>query len=143
MHVEEEATNQIGNQQKTLVTVESHPMNVELHLETELYLDAKLQNEEITYFDSEVSTHERYVEIPDKDAHSDTKAERQNEETRTKPRFSKYVRRHHPADQIIGNKDARPMARNKLRSESCLLSMKEPKVVKDALEDNDLCKAME
>ena len=35
------------------------------------------------------------------------------------------------------------MTRNRLRSESCLLSMKEPKIVKDALEDDDWYKAME
>lgn len=35
------------------------------------------------------------------------------------------------------------MTRNRLRSESCLLSMKEPKLVKDALEDVDQYKAME
>ena len=30
-----------------------------------------------------------------------------------------------------------------MRSESCLLSMKEPKTMKDALEDDDWYKAME
>ena len=35
------------------------------------------------------------------------------------------------------------MTRNRLRSESCLLSMKEPKLVKDALEDVDWYKATE
>ena len=35
------------------------------------------------------------------------------------------------------------MTRNKLRSESCLLSMKEPKLVKDALEYVDWYKSME
>ena len=35
------------------------------------------------------------------------------------------------------------MTRNRLRSESCFLSMKEPKIVKDALEDVDWYKAME
>ena len=47
--------------------------------------------------------------------------------TRTEPRLSKYVKRHHPPNQIIRDKDARPMTRNRLRSEACLLSMKEPK----------------
>ena len=92
-------------------------MNVKLHL------DAELQNEENAHFDSKISTHERDVETRDKDAHNDTKAERQNIVTRTKPRLSKYVKRHHPTYQIIGGKDARPMTRNKLRSESCLLSI--------------------
>ena len=35
------------------------------------------------------------------------------------------------------------MQRNRVRSESCLLSMKDPKLVKDALEDVDWYKAME
>ena len=63
--------------------------------------------------------------------------------TRTKPRLSKYVKRHHLVDQIIGDKDAKPMKRNGLRNESCLLSMKEPKTMKDALGDDDWYKAME
>ena len=58
-------------------------------------------------------------------------------ETRTEPRLAKYVKRHHPADQIIGDKDARPMTRNKLRNESCLLSKFEPKILFDALQDDD------
>ena len=64
-------------------------------------------------------------------------------ERRTEPRLAKYVRRHHPAGQIIGDKDARPMTRNRLRDESCLLSKVEPKIVKDALQDDDWYKAME
>ena len=35
------------------------------------------------------------------------------------------------------------MTRNKLRNESCLLNQKEPKTVRDTLEDDDWCKAME
>ena len=35
------------------------------------------------------------------------------------------------------------MTRNRLRSATCLLSMKEPKTVKDALEDDNQYKAME
>ena len=57
--------------------------------------------------------------------------------------MSKYVKRHHPTTQIIWDKDARPMTRNRLRSETCLLSMKEPKTMTDALEDDDWYKAME
>ena len=66
-----------------------------------------------------------------------------DEETRAKSRISKYVRRHHPTKQIIGNKDANPIKRNRLSSESYLLSQIEPKTVRDALEDDDWCKAME
>ena len=102
-----------------------------------------LQNEENARFDSKINIQERDTKTPDRDAHSDTEAERQYATTRTEPRLSKYVKRHHPVDQIIGDKDARPMTRNRLRSESCLLSMKEPKIVADALEDDDWYKAME
>ena len=112
-------------------------------MNAKLHSDAELQNEENACSNSEISTYERDAKTPGRDVHSDTEAERQNVVTRTEPRLSKYVKRHHPADQIIGDKDARPMTRNRLRSESCLLSMKEPKIVKDALEDDDWYKAME
>ena len=89
------------------------------------------------HFDSKVGWNERNFEIPNKDAHSDSEFERQNEEIRAEPRLAKYVKRHHPAEQIIGDKDARPMKRNRLRSDTYLLSMKESKIVKDELEDDD------
>ena len=41
-------------------------MNAELNLVTKLHSDVDLQNEGTTHFDSEVSVHERDVEIPDK-----------------------------------------------------------------------------
>ena len=72
-----------------------------------------------------------------------TEVERQNEEHKAEPRLSKYVRTHHATAQIIGDKDARPMKRKKLRNDTCLLSTQEPKIVKDALEDMDWSKAME
>ena len=106
-------------------------------MNVELYSDVELQNEENAHFDFEVSTHDRYVELPERSIHGDSEAERPNVEIRTKPRLSKYVRRHHPTKKIIGNKNARPMTRNKLRNYTCLLSMKEPKLVKGALEDVD------
>ena len=112
-------------------------MNVELHSEV------KLQNEENAHSDSEISTHERNVELPNRDVHSDPESERSNMEARTEPRLSKYVKKHHPAEQIIGNKDARPMARNRLRNELCLLRKFEPMKVYDALQDDDWYKAME
>ena len=64
-------------------------------------------------------------------------------ETRIEPRLSKYVKRYHLAEQIIGNKDARPMTRKKLRKESCMLRKIEPKIVRDAFEDDGWCKDME
>ena len=51
--------------------------------------------------------------------HNDSKVDRPNEENRPKPRLSKYVKRHHPSAQIIGDKDERPMTRNKIRSDAC------------------------
>ena len=121
MPAKEDATNQVVNQQKVSIIAESQLVNVELHL------DAELQNEENAHSNFETSTHERDVETPDRDAHSDIEAKRQSVRSRTKPILSKYVRRHHPTYQIIGDKDARPMTRNRLRSEPCFLSIKEPK----------------
>ena len=137
MPTEEDATNQVVNQQQISITTESQFVNAKLHSNVEL------QNEENAHFDSEIRTHERDVEIPERDEHSDTKAERQNIAIRTQPRLSKYVKRHHPTDQIIGEKDTRRMIRNRLRSESCLFRMKKPKKMKDTLEDDDWYKAME
>ena len=91
-------------------------------MNAKLYSDVKLKNEENTHSNFEVSVHERDAKIPDRNIHSDFEAERQNKETRAEPRLSKYVRRHHPTKKIIGSKDAKPMKRNRLRSESCLLS---------------------
>ena len=73
----------------------------------------------------------------DEEEQNDSEAEWSNMEIRTEPILAKYVRRHHPINQIIGDKDARPMTRNRLRNESCLLSKVEPKSVKDALQDYD------
>ena len=118
-------------------------MNIKLHSGTELHSDVELQNEVEAHFDSEISVHERDGELPDRDVHIVSKVERKNEETRAKPRLSKYVKRHHPTTPIIGDKDVRPMTRNILRNDTCLLSMKEPKSIRDALEDVDWSKAME
>ena len=85
MPTKEEGANQVGNQQNVSVSVESQPLNVELHSED------KLQNEENAHSNSEISTHERDVELPKRDMHSDSKVERPNAKTRTKPRLCKYV----------------------------------------------------
>ena len=92
MHVEEEVSNQIGNQQKVLVSVKSQLVNAKLHLE------AKLQYEEYAHSDSEINTQERDAKLLERDVHSDSGVERPNMEIRTEPRLSKYVRRHHPAE---------------------------------------------
>ena len=58
-----------------------------------------------------------------------------SQETRVELRLSKYVKRHHRS--MIEDKYVRSMTRNRLRNDTCLLSMKEPKSVRDALEDVD------
>ena len=80
------------------MTTEPHPMNVEMHPRIELHLDVELQNEGVAHSKSKNSTHERDVEIPNRDIYGDSKAKSQNEETRVEPRLSKYVKRHHLAE---------------------------------------------
>ena len=65
-----------------------------------------------------------------------------DKERRIEPRHKKYVRRHHPDEQIIGDKDARPMTRRRLGISTCLVSVLEPKIVKDALDNEDWIQAM-
>ena len=66
----------------------------------------------------------------------------QSYERRNKPRLAKYVTRHHPIEQIIGDKDTRPMTRRRSRSGTCLVIVLEPKIVKDALDNEDWIQAM-
>ena len=54
----------------------------------------------------------------------------------------KYVRRHHLADQIIRDKEARPMTRSILRSETCFLRKMEPRIASEALQDDEWYNAM-
>ena len=82
-------------------------MNIELHSE------AELQNEEDAHSKPAISTHDNNEELLDGDVQSEPEPESSNMKTRTKPRLAKYVKRHHPTDQIIGDKDARPMTRNR------------------------------
>ena len=105
-------------------------MNVELHSRTELHSNVELHNEVEAHSNYDISVHERDVELPNRDVHSDLEVERPKEKNRVEPRLSKYVKRHHPDAQIIGDKDARPMKRRKLRNDTCFLSMQEPKIVK-------------
>ena len=103
----------------------------------ELHSDVKLQNLGSAHFDSENRTHERDEELPNRDVHCDSDAERTNMETRTKLRLAKYVRRHHLPEQIIGNKEAKIMTRNRIRSETCLLRKVAPRIVSGALQNDD------
>ena len=116
MPAKEEAANQVENQQQVLVPIESQPVNVKLHSKVEL------QNEENAHSDYEINTHETNVELPERNMHSDSKVERPNMEIRKEPRLSKYVRRHHSIEQIIGDKESTPMKKKKLRNESCFQS---------------------
>ena len=118
-------------------------MNEELYSGTELHLGTELQNEVEAHFDFEISVHERDVELIDREVHSDLEVERPNVEAKVEPRLFKYVKRHHCTAKIIGDKDARPMARNKLTNDTCMLSVQEHKTMKYALEDQDWSKAME
>ena len=55
--------------------------------------------------------------------------------------MSKYVRRHHTPDQIIGDKLDGTVTRKKLKG-TCLLAEFEPRSVKDALENESWIQAM-
>ena len=57
------------------------------------------------------------------------------------PVLAKYVRRHHLADQIIGDKSDGTMTRSKLKS-TCLLADFEPRSIKDALGNDSWIEAM-
>ena len=55
--------------------------------------------------------------------------------------LEKYVRMHHAANQIIGDKSDGTMTRSKLKG-TCLLAKFEPRNVKDALDNESWIKAM-
>ena len=124
------------------MATKSHTMNVEFHSGTELPSGAKLQIEAEVHSDSKISVHEMNVDLPDREVHSDSEVDRPIDESIAEPRLSKYVKRHHPTKQIIGDKDARPMTRNRLRSYKFFLRMHEPKTDKYALEKEDQSKSM-
>ena len=98
MPIEEDFIDQVEIQQQVLVIVESWPMNTEQNSSTKLHLDVKLNNEKNARSDFEVSTHGRDDELLERDVHNDSEVERPNVETRTEPRLSKYVKRHHLAE---------------------------------------------
>ena len=107
-----------------------------------MHLDAELQNIDNAPSDSENSTHEENEKFPDGDMHDNSDIEQNNMEIRKEPILAKYVRRHHPKEQIIGDKEAKPMTRSRLRSEICLLKKVETITINKALQDNDLYNAM-
>ena len=133
-----EIATQNDNQQQNPVSAESQIVNVEL----QTHSDVKLQNRENVHSDSENNQHEGNEEIPDENTHEDSDFERDNMQKRKEPVLAKYVRRHHPTDQIIGDKEARPMTRTRLRSEACLLSKMEPRIVREAIQDDNWYNAM-
>ena len=57
------------------------------------------------------------------------------------PVLAKYVKRHHSADQIIGDESKGTMTRSKLKG-TCLLANFEPRNIKDALENDSWIEAM-
>ena len=128
-----EVANQNDNQQQTSVSVESQIVNVEL----KMHLDAELYNIDNAHLDFENNTHEENEELPDGDMHGDSDVERNNMKIRKEHILEKYVRKHHPEDQIIGDKGVRPLTRNKLRSETCLLNKVKPKTISEVLQDGD------
>ena len=71
------------------------------------------------------------IEVQDDDNHSRSK----------EPVLAKYVRRHHSADQIIGEKSNGTMTRNNLKG-TCLLADFEPRSIKDALGNDSWIEAM-
>ena len=64
-------------------------------MNAKLHSDAKPHIVGNAHSDSKIITRERDEELPDRDVHSDSDAERPNIETRTEPRLEKYVRRQH------------------------------------------------
>lgn len=80
MPVDEDVIYKVTNQQHVLVTIESHMMNVELNSGTNLQSRAELQTKAETHFGSEISLHERYVELPNIAVKIDSKVVRPKEE---------------------------------------------------------------
>ena len=111
------------------VTTESHPIIAESHSKSQMDRDAKHQLDN--------------SKAQNRGAHSDSEVEQNLEvERRIEPRLSKYVRRHHPIEQIIGDKDERPMTRRITRSNTCLVSTFEPKSLSNALDNEDWISVM-
>ena len=54
-------------------------MNVKLYLGTEIQSRTKLQIEAKEHFDSKISVHERDVELPNREVHSDLEVDRPND----------------------------------------------------------------
>ena len=133
-----EIATQNDSQQQNPVSAESQTVNAEL----QTHLEAKLQNTKNDHSDSENFQHERSEELPNENIHEDSDSERNDMQIRREPVLAKYVRRHHPEDQIIGDKEARPMTRSRIRNETCLLSKIEPKRVSEAIQADDWYIAM-
>ena len=100
-----EVANQNDNQQQTSVSTKSQKVNAE----RQMHSDAKLQDTGNARLDLVDSTHEENEEFFDGDMHDNSDAKRNDMETRKEPVLEKYVRIHHPVDQIIGDKEARPI----------------------------------
>ena len=83
------------------------------------------------------------AKLPEREVLNDLEVEKTiADERRTKPRLSKYVRRHHPIEKIIQDKYTRPMTRRRSASGTCLVSKLEPKIMKEELENEVWITAM-
>ena len=114
-------------------------MDFKLHSRVELQSKAK------GHSDTEINLNERNVKLPNREVYNESRIqlhERPIVERSVEPRLLKYVKRHHPAKKIIGDKEDRPMTRNRLRNDTYFLSMHEPKSVKDALENEEKNQSM-
>ena len=115
--------------QQASITVESHLVDVKSQSATKLQSNVEFQIDD--------------AELLDKEEHTDTKLEKIIvEERRIEPRLSRYVKRHHPTEQIFGERNARPMTKRSSRGDTCLVSKLEPKTMKDALDNEDWILAM-
>ena len=117
MHVENIVNIQSGVQE--LVTTKS-----QIETKTKMHLVAELQTRNAELLEE------------DEDEQSDTEIEKVDN-TRMEPRLSKYVRRYHPSKKIIGGTTDGPMTRNRLKHETCLVSLLEPKTMNDALDEEN------
>ena len=56
--------------------------------------------------------------------------------------MAQYVRRHHKPEEIIRDTKSRVMTRSKLKNQTWLLCEFEPKIMKDALKNEDWIQSM-
>ena len=72
----------VNQQQQVSITTESYTMDDKLHLGIKLHLGAEFQIETKVYSDYEISVHERNIDVPNREVHSDFKVDRPIKERR-------------------------------------------------------------